>query len=55
MLRVTDAEVHIPFRRGNISLAKMQGRYPFSFVLSVDNQSVRDQKLALMIRCTPPL
>ncbi|MGG2376140.1 DUF2195 family protein, partial [Salmonella enterica] len=39
----------------NISLAKMQGRYPFSFVLSVDNQSVRDQKLALMIRCTPPL
>ncbi|MCA1081496.1 DUF2195 domain-containing protein, partial [Salmonella enterica] len=23
--------------------------------LSVDNQSVRDQKLALMIRCTPPL
>ncbi|MBJ3456877.1 DUF2195 domain-containing protein, partial [Salmonella enterica subsp. enterica serovar Agona] len=24
-------------------------------VLSVDNQSVRDQKLALMIRCTPPL
>ncbi|ECV2650099.1 DUF2195 domain-containing protein, partial [Salmonella enterica] len=25
------------------------------FVLSVDNQSVRDQKLALMIRCTPPL
>ncbi|EBN6951617.1 DUF2195 family protein, partial [Salmonella enterica subsp. enterica] len=27
----------------------------FSFVLSVDNQSVRDQKLALMIRCTPPL
>lgn len=42
-------------QEGNISLAKMQGRYPFSFVLSVDNQSVRDQKLALMIRCTPPL
>ncbi|MBJ5229389.1 DUF2195 family protein, partial [Salmonella enterica subsp. enterica serovar Newport] len=42
-------------QEGNIALAKMRGRYPFSFVLSVDNQSVRDQKLALMIRCTPPL
>ncbi|MGK4733960.1 DUF2195 family protein, partial [Salmonella enterica] len=30
-------------QEGNISLAKMQGRYPFRFVLSVDNQSVRDQ------------
>ncbi|WP_411900781.1 DUF2195 family protein, partial [Salmonella enterica] len=40
---------------GNISLAKMQGRSSFSFVLSVDNQYVRDQKLAIMIRCTPPL
>ncbi len=42
-------------QEGNFSLANMQGRYPFSFVLSVDNQSVRNQKLALMIRCTPPL
>ncbi|WP_411899890.1 DUF2195 family protein, partial [Salmonella enterica] len=42
-------------KEGNISLAKMQGLYPLRFVLSVDNQSVRDPKLALMIRCKPPL
>ncbi|QUJ03620.1 DUF2195 family protein [Salmonella enterica subsp. enterica] len=53
-VEVGDAEVHIFLQEGIRPTGEDAGRYPFSFVLSVDNQSVRDQ-LALMIRCTPPL
>lgn len=42
-------------QQGNFLLTGSPESQPFSFVLSVDNRYMREQKLALLVHCTPPL